>query len=621
MKYFEQKDNLLTNIRDLKTLIKEQLDTKTEELDYFEEELENINFNVLCLGDFSSGKSTFINNFFLEDKIKLPTRATTTTAKLTIVKYGKELKVLAVMKDSSQVEIKDDIEESLKNLVATKGNQLDDVEFVEIQLPSSILKEGVVIVDSPGLNDPESERMDITYRFVNQADCVLYFLNASQAWKKSEKEFLEEKILCKDDLDKIFFLLNYWDIIDDEDEREEIVEYVSDEIEKSISIAKDKLQNNNIKTPPLIPISSKTGENFDKLKVELFSYLTGKKAQDILNVKINKYNSYIEGYLEIINEKENLSKENQEEILKKQNQIKEELKKYKSTVMEIKTKIKKSVGNKYHEFVDNLQYAYDDIVSNFENNMLMVSIEDAEEFKKYYQISFKKAELKSKSLISEATSRFKREVEDIFDREKSTLSVPYKKILDDEFLETKMLSILVEFKDDIKTLKDISIGTSILSIIGGSGMGLYSLTLPTTIPATTGYIPAAYFSAFGSSAITTSGGMTILATCAWATIPLAIAGGAGYLALKKLSKDKFQKTLTITIEENVTNLKTTYDEKVIYLREQEDEVSSIIAENINNEFINIYEDKLEEYKKILENKNAISNYDDLKEKLISLKLN
>jgi len=52
--------------------------------------LEQLNFNVLCLGDFSSGKSTFINNFFLENKVTLPVRATTTTAKLTVIKYGKE---------------------------------------------------------------------------------------------------------------------------------------------------------------------------------------------------------------------------------------------------------------------------------------------------------------------------------------------------------------------------------------------------------------------------------------------------------------------------------------------------------------------------------------------------
>jgi len=618
MDYFKTKEALLSSVKNLAGLVKENLSEQTEELDYFKHELENINFNVLCLGDFSSGKTTFINNFFLEEKVKLPTRATTTTAKLTVIKYGKELKILAIMKDGSNIEIKENIEDSLKELVAAKGDKLDEVEFVEIQLPSSILKEGVVIVDSPGLNDPEAERMEVTFRFVNQADCVLYFLNASQAWKKSEKEFLEEKILRKDDLDKIFFLLNYWDVIEDEEDREEIIEYVSDAIKKSITIAKNKLQT-DVNIPPLIPISSKTGEGFNKLKDVLFSYLTGKKAQDILNSKINKYNSYIDSYIEIINEKEKLIKENNQEILKKEEKIKAELKEYESKAEEIKNKIIKSISNKYAEFVDNLQYAFSSIISDFDTSLAIHVIETPEDFKKVMTLCLKKAELKADALIISSTSKFKREILEIVNREKSSLLIPYNKMLDSDFLEAKLLQVNINYHDNMQLAKNLALGTSVFSIIGAGGAGISAATATTTIAGTPGAI-ASIWSFFVGNSATQVAGASISTILGISAIPLALFGGVIFVTLKKRSKDKFQQALQNAKAESSLNLQSMYNEKIKYMRFKEDEISEIIANNINHEFIKAYKDKLKEYEQIKEIKDSGESFDDLKQKLIVLKL-
>ena len=623
MNYFIKKEKLLTSVSNLYGYVKNTIDESTEELQSFMVELENLNFNVLCLGDFSSGKTTFINNFFLENKVKLPVKATVTTAKLTIIKYGKELKVIAVMNDGSRVDINENVEESLKEVVASKGSKLNEVNYVEVQLPSSILKEGVVVVDSPGLNDPEIERMDVTFRFVNKADCVLYFLNASQAWKKSEKEFLEEKILCKEDLDKVFFLLNYFDVITDEDDRKDIIDYVNNEISKSISVIKNNLNNSNISTPPLIPISAKTGENFDKLKAELFTYLSNKKAQDILDAKIKKYNAFVDTYIDSIRNKRKLIEKNNQELMAEIQKKEAELNEYKLKSDEVKKRIIKNISNSYDEFINNLKYEYQFIVENFKTYLSSQEISNSEEFKKFYKIALKKAELLSNDSLQIVVDRFKKEIVDIFEKERSELNIPMNKIIDNNYLLAKVTNIKNFLDNEKINKKNIAASIGILASLGGAGSGIAMLTSSSTVvtPATSGILSSVWTGIVGSSATTTTvAGMSTLGIITTVAIPTAILAGLSYVAIDKVSKIKFQKDLEKAIENSAIELQETYFQKIQKMRNIKEEVSDIIAQNISNEFINIYKEKLEEYKKINEMKKDNSNFNGIEEKLASMKL-
>jgi len=590
MSYFDRKTKLLGNLKSLKELAKEKLNENVDDLDFFEKELEDLNFNVLCLGDFSSGKSTFINNFFLEDKVKLPVRATTTTAKLTIVKYGEELKVLAVMKDGSRKEIKENIEESLKSMVASKGTQLENIEFVEVQIPSKILKEGIVIVDSPGLNDPETERMDITFRFVNQADCILYFLSATQAWKNSEKEFLEDKILSKDDLDKIFFLINYWDIIDEE-ERDDLLTHVNSEIIKSINIVKEKLQKNTINKPPLIPISAKTGENFDELKKELFAYLGNKKAQDILEQKIKKYNGHIENYLNSIERKTTLLSKDKELILLKQEEQKQELQKYQSKVKETEKYIVREVANKYDNFIENLQYEYKSIVTAFEFNLKskQESIKIKEDFEEHYKRALKKAEINSTSSIEIVAKKFKKNIIEIFEKKKSDLKIPFNKVMDDDYLNDKIFRPSASLSDRDELSEQIAAGLGVMATLTGTTIG------------TTMLVSSASQSAIATSVIglfSWASGMSALTITGITAAPLAIIGIGGYFVLKNYSENKFKEAVQNAIEDSAMKLQENYNDKIREVRQAEDTVSQKITKNISNEFVEQYQLKIDEYKEI-----------------------
>ena len=310
-------------------------------LSFREEVKDNLTFNVLCLGDFSSGKSTFVSNFFIK-KPFLPTDQTETTAKLTVIKYGENEEIHIIYKDGTRRIFSENLDKVLEENIVRDAKYVNDVDYVEVYIQSDFLKEGVVIVDAPGLNAPEMGRMEVTLNYIKNADSILYLLTGMQAWKRSEKEFLEEKILRKEDLDKIFFLINYWDIID-ESGRESVLKFVDTQMKKSLDVVSTEI-GKDISTPPVIPISAKTGENFDVLYEELWNYLGSKKGQDILLAKTKKVEAIKSSIADLLNEKVEIQKKEKEELTQNLEELKHEIEKYKRDVDKFKHRLEGEVS-------------------------------------------------------------------------------------------------------------------------------------------------------------------------------------------------------------------------------------------------------------------------------------
>ena len=213
MNFLEKKNKLLTSTTELIEILDNPKfegysNTVKNSVERFNDEIQKeLIFKVLCLGEFNAGKSTFLNNFFLEENI-LPTGVIPTTAKITTIKYG-EKKELTIVDDKNETHsYQDNISDILKNSVAKEGLDLSSTKEVFLTIPSNVLKDGVVVVDTAGLNDSEKERSLLTINYVEQADAVIFLLRAGMPWSESEKDFLEEKIFTKKDLNKIFFVIN-----------------------------------------------------------------------------------------------------------------------------------------------------------------------------------------------------------------------------------------------------------------------------------------------------------------------------------------------------------------------------------------------------------------------------
>lgn len=64
------------------------------------------------------------------------------------------------------------------------------VQAIEITSPAAILEEGVLLIDTPGLDDTERFRVSLTEKTVDDVDAVLFLTKSGVAYSQSEKDFL-----------------------------------------------------------------------------------------------------------------------------------------------------------------------------------------------------------------------------------------------------------------------------------------------------------------------------------------------------------------------------------------------------------------------------------------------
>lgn len=143
------------------------------QLKRLEESLEEKSYILSVMGQFSAGKSRLINNI-LERKV-LPVHTTETTALITFIKYGETDIVELVYPGGNSKFIS--IEESLDMWQNGAGaDKLSDVECIYISLRSDLLKNGLILVDTPGINTVIDKHIQLTESIIVNSDRVLYVL-------------------------------------------------------------------------------------------------------------------------------------------------------------------------------------------------------------------------------------------------------------------------------------------------------------------------------------------------------------------------------------------------------------------------------------------------------------
>ncbi len=180
--------------------------------------LEAERFHLVVLGEFNHGKSTFVNSLLGADI--LPTGITPTTASINHVVYAPHPTARVVLGDGESRHLDPG---QLKEWVTVAGGHANEVAFVELGYPSDLLVNNVVLVDTPGVNDLNEQRAEVTYGYVPRADAVVFLLDAGQALKDSEREFLKSRVL-ENARDRLIFVLGKMDMLSP-DERTAVVDY------------------------------------------------------------------------------------------------------------------------------------------------------------------------------------------------------------------------------------------------------------------------------------------------------------------------------------------------------------------------------------------------------------
>lgn len=144
-------------------------------------------FRVVVFGEFSSGKSTLINGLLGVGREVLARHLLPTTGHVTRVVHGEHEEVRVWNSDGSQESYALDQLHSLSTL--QDGKAREGIEIIEVAVNSRFLQAGLVLIDTPGLNDcPEltSRAMEA----IRQADLVLFMLNAKQLLTAQDRELI-----------------------------------------------------------------------------------------------------------------------------------------------------------------------------------------------------------------------------------------------------------------------------------------------------------------------------------------------------------------------------------------------------------------------------------------------
>jgi len=166
-------------------------------------------FFVLFIGAFSSGKSSMINALIGYEL--LPTGFLPETAVLGEIHYGEKKEIWLYPKkgmweggdqpfkltETTTEEIEKYVSLSADDAINTMEEEEgcnkkinSKFEKMVIYWPLDILKDGVVFVDSPGINDPYSNDY-IVNGYLPKADAIIYVMDSAHAYQGTDREQLE----------------------------------------------------------------------------------------------------------------------------------------------------------------------------------------------------------------------------------------------------------------------------------------------------------------------------------------------------------------------------------------------------------------------------------------------
>ena len=245
--YKRKKQNVLTQLVQLKELAQEMNNTHlVSDIEDIFATLQREQFEIMVIGEFNNGKSTFVNAMLGQEV--LPAAVRPTTAILNKISFNPipsyrihyrdekrppteltEAEFRSIVAPVESLEGENITREAMQRNIAL----IQSIGHAEIGHPVELCKHNVVIIDSPGTNDLDPGREAITNFYIPKCDAAIIVLNAQKALSESELSFIKYRVLSAD-IQKLFFIINFKDLLN-ESELQKVQSYVIQKLSSVVS--------------------------------------------------------------------------------------------------------------------------------------------------------------------------------------------------------------------------------------------------------------------------------------------------------------------------------------------------------------------------------------------------
>lgn len=215
-----------------------------KQLAVIQEKQNDTKLNISVIGEFSTGKSTFINALLRCNLLEECSLQGTTQA-VTVLEYAPNYST--VVKHRIPIHYTPDLPheydsfEQFKKAVAAYAATADaeDIETVSATLPAEILNSGVRILDTPGTNSEQAWHSEATIRALHDiSDLSVIVVDATKPMPATFIDFIKEHL--SDILNRCVFLLTKYDRIEEKD-RKRLFQFMNAKLKASFGLENAEL--------------------------------------------------------------------------------------------------------------------------------------------------------------------------------------------------------------------------------------------------------------------------------------------------------------------------------------------------------------------------------------------
>lgn len=191
------------------------------EHDAIAKRMKDTRLKMAVVGEFSSGKSSFINALLREELLETDVLQGTTVLS-TMICYSETREIAVFYRDGGCERIscggaRDEFRERIRQL-NRDTSESSGITRMEVGFPSELLKSGICIIDTPGTNSVNAWHDEVTRRIIREeADGCIVLTSAVNPMPMSLCGFLEENL--PDMLSECVFIATKHDLLKEKDKR------------------------------------------------------------------------------------------------------------------------------------------------------------------------------------------------------------------------------------------------------------------------------------------------------------------------------------------------------------------------------------------------------------------